>query len=146
MKSTTMRHIKIRKHSLLVGFYLFFLLGTISAQSIGPNGVSRVIFFDYDTFIVKPELENTIKAHAEFLIANPQSKVSIEGHTEARGGFEYNLSLAQKRAKAVTNILLRIGVPSVQIESVGFGSVKPADEGNDEAAFAKNRRVEFFYR
>lgn len=141
-----MRDIKIRKNSLLVGFYLYFLLGTISAQSIGPNEVSRVIFFDYDTFIVKPELENTIKAHAEFLIANPNAKVSIEAHTEASGGYEYNLSLAQKRAKAVMNILLRLGVPHVQIESVSFGSVKPADQGNDEAAFAKSRRVEFFYR
>lgn len=146
MNLITMPHIKIRELSVLIGLCLYFLLGTISAQSIDPSGVRKVIFFDYDSFVVRPEFENVIRAHAEFLIANPKSKVSIEGHTEARGGFEYNLSLAQKRAKAVTNILLRIGVPSVQIESVGFGSVKPADEGNDGAAFAKNRRVEFFYR
>ena len=146
MKSTTMRHIKIRKHSILVGFYLFFLLGTISAQSIDPNGVGKVIFFDYDSFVVKPEFENVIRAHAEFLIANPKAKVSIEGHTEARGGYEYNLSLAQKRTKAVTILLLRLNVSQSQFEAVSFGSTKPAAQGDDEAAFAKNRRVEFFYR
>ena len=137
MKSTTMRHIKIRKHSLLVGFYLFFLLGTISAQSIDPNGVGKVIFFDYDSFVVKPEFENVIRAHAEFLIANPKAKVSIEGHTEARGGYEYNLSFAQRRTKAVKIFLLRLNVSESQIEAVSFGSTKPAAQGD---------RVEFFYR
>ena len=141
-----MPNIKIRKQSFLIGFFIYFLLGTVSAQSNGPNGVSKVIFFDYDAYVVKPEFENSIKAHADFLIANPNLKVSIEAHTEDNGGYEYNLSLAQKRAKAVTNILLKLGVLSVQIESVAFGSVKPAVEGNDEAAWAKNRRVEFFYR
>ena len=141
-----MPHTKIRKYSLLVGFCLYFLLGTILAQSIGSNGIGKVIFFDYDSFVVKPEFENVIRAHAEFLIANPKSKVSIEGHTEARGGYEYNLSLAQRRTKAVKIILLRLNVSESQIEAVSFGSTKPAAQGDDEAAFAKNRRVEFFYR
>jgi peptidoglycan-associated lipoprotein len=142
----TMQHIKIRKYSLLVGLCLFFLLGTISAQSIDPRGVAKVIFFDYGSFVVLPEFENVIRVHAEFLIANPKSKVSIEGHTEDMGGYEYNLSLAQRRAKVVTSFLLKFGVPSIQIESVSFGSTKPAAEGDDEAAIATNRRVEFFYR
>lgn len=141
-----MPNIKIRKQTFLIGFFIYFFLGTVSAQSNGPNGVSKVIFFDYEDYVVKPEFENAVKAHADFLIANPNLKVSIEAHTEDKGSYEYNLSLAQKRAKAVTNSLLKLGVLSVQIESVAFGSVKPADEGNNEAAFAKNRRVEFFYR
>ncbi len=146
MNLNTMQHIKIRKYSLLVGLCLFFLLRTISAQSIDPNGVGKVIFFDHDSYVVKPEFENVIRAHAEFLIANPKSKVSIEGHTEDRGGYEYNLSLAQKRAKAVKILLLRSNVSESQIEAISFGSTKPAEQGVDEAAFAKNRRVEFFYR
>lgn len=132
-----MPHTKIRMYSLLIGFCLYFLLGTISAQSIGSNGVSKVILFDYDAHVVKPEYENVIKTHAEFLIANPKSKVSLEGHTEARGGYEYNLSLAQRRTKAVKIILLRLNVSESQIEAVSFGSTKPAAQGD---------RVEFFYR
>ena len=137
---------KYIKPQIILGLCLSLFAGGIAAQSNGLNGVVKVIYFDFDSFIVKPEFEAAIKEHAQFLLANPQAKVSIEGHSEARGGYEYNLSLAQKRAKAVTSFLLKFGVPSIQIESVSFGSVKPVDEGNDEAAFAKNRRVEFFYR
>ena len=137
---------KNRKLYIILGFYLSLFSGFTGAQSIGPNGGSRLIFFDYDGFVVKPEFENAIKAHAEFLIANPKAKVSILGHTEARGGHEYNLSLAQKRTKAVAILLLRLNVSQSQFEAVSFGSTKPAAEGDDETAFAKNRRVEFFYR
>ena len=139
---------KIRNPFVILGICLCLSLfaGVIAAQSYVPTGVDKVIFFDHDSFVVKPEFENTIRAHAEFLIANPKAKVSIEGHTEARGGYEYNLSLAQRRTKAVKIFLLRLNVSESQIEAVSFGSTKPAAQGDDEAAFAKNRRVEFFYR
>lgn len=139
---------KVRNPSVILSIYLFLSLfaGVTAAQSYVPTGVDKVIFFDYDSIIVKPKYENAIKAHAEFLLANPKAKVSIEGHTEARGGHEYNLSLAQKRTKAVTILLLRLNVSESQFEAVSFGSTKPAAEGDDEAAFEKNRRVEFFYR
>ena len=113
----------------------------------GPAGnVSKVIFFDYDSYSVKPEFQSAIDAHAQFLKANPRAKVSLEGHTDERGGREYNLALGQKRADAVRQSLSLLGVADTQVESVSFGKEKPSVQGADESAFAKNRRAEFFYR
>ena len=114
---------------------------------VGPAAnVSKVILFDYDSYSVKPEFQATIDAHAQFLKANPRAKVSLEGHTDERGGREYNLALGQKRADAVRQTLSLLGVSDSQMESVSFGKEKPAAQGSDESAFSKNRRAEFFYR
>jgi len=116
-----------------------------AAPSPGDN-VSKVVLFDYNSYVVKPEFQATIQAHAQFLKANPSAKVSIEGHTDERGGREFNLALGQKRADAVRKGLSLLGVSEGQVESVSFGKEKPAAQGSDETAFAKNRRAEFFYR
>ena len=73
-------------------------------------------------------------------------QVAIEGHTDERGGREYNLALGQKRAEAVRQALALLGVADNQIEAVSFGKEKPAVPGSDEAAMAKNRRAEIVYR
>jgi peptidoglycan-associated lipoprotein len=66
----------------------------------------------------------------------------IEGHTDERGGREYNLALGQKRAEAVAKSLTLLGVGDGQVEAVSFGKERPAVQGSDEAAWAKNRRAE----
>lgn len=114
--------------------------------SAGPNGVGKVIYFDYDSFVVKAEFQSAIEGHAQFLKNNPRAKVSLEGHTDERGGREYNLALGQKRADAVRQSLSLLGVSAAQVESVSFGEEKPAIQGSDESAFSKNRRTEFFYK
>lgn len=106
---------------------------------------SRLVYFDYDSFVIKPEFQGLIAAHARFLRAQPARKVAIEGHTDERGGREYNLALGQKRAEAVRNALSILGVSSSQMEAVSFGKEKPVVAGNEEAAFAKNRRAEIRY-
>jgi peptidoglycan-associated lipoprotein len=70
----------------------------------------------------------------------------IEGHTDDRGGREYNLALGQKRAEAVRRALGLLGVADAQLDAVSFGKEKPAVQGSDEASMAKNRRVEVTYR
>lgn len=112
----------------------------------GPVNVSRLVYFDYDSFDLKPESQSVIEAHARFLRANAQRKVSLEGHTDERGGREYNLALGQKRAEAVRRALSLLGVADAQMEAVSFGKEKPAATGSDEAAWAQNRRVEIVYR
>ncbi|MEY4099350.1 MAG: hypothetical protein RL300_521 [Pseudomonadota bacterium] len=107
---------------------------------------SRLIYFDYDSFVIKPEFQAVIAAHAKFLRAQPARKVAIEGHTDERGGREYNLALGQKRAEAVRNALSILGVTANQMEAVSFGKEKPIVAGNEEAAFAKNRRAEIRYQ
>jgi len=117
-----------------------------SSMSSGPVNAAKIIYFDYDSYIVKPEFQTVIEAHAQFLKANQRARVSLEGHTDERGSREYNLALGQKRADAVRQSLTLLGVSAAQIESVSFGEEKPAVAGSDEAAYAKNRRAEFFYK
>jgi peptidoglycan-associated lipoprotein len=106
----------------------------------------HTIYFDFDSFVVKDEFRPTIEAHAKQLQANRQKKLAIEGHTDERGGREYNLALGQKRAEAVAKSLALLGANDNQLEAVSFGKERPAAQGADEAAWAKNRRAELVYR
>lgn len=118
-----------------------------SAQTAqGPVGVARIIYFDFDSYTVKPEFQSLIDGHARFLKANPQRHISIEGHTDERGGREYNLALGQKRSEAVRRSLTLLGVSDSQIEAVSFGKEKPAVQGTGEDVWAQNRRAEITYR
>ncbi|WP_439519441.1 peptidoglycan-associated lipoprotein Pal [Hydrogenophaga sp.] len=117
--------------------------GSDAAQ---PNALTRVVYFDYDSFEVKAEFAATLEANARYLNANRTRRVGLEGHTDERGGREYNLALGQKRAEAVRRALSLLGVSEAQMEAVSFGEEKPAQTGLDESAFAKNRRVELTYR
>lgn len=112
----------------------------------GPVGVARIIYFDFDSYTVKPEFQSLIDGHARFLKANPQRHISIEGHTDERGGREYNLALGQKRSEAVRRSLTLLGVSDGQIEAVSFGKEKPAAQGTGEDVWAQNRRAEITYR
>lgn len=112
----------------------------------GPVGVARIIYFDFDSYTVKPEFQSLIDGHARFLKANPQRHISIEGHTDERGGREYNLALGQKRSEAVRRSLTLLGVNDSQIEAVSFGKEKPAVQGSGEDVWAQNRRAEITYR
>ena len=117
--------------------------GSDAAQ---PNALTRVVYFDYDSFEVKAEAASALEANARYLNANRTRRVGLEGHTDERGGREYNLALGQKRAEAVRRALSLLGVSEAQMEAVSFGEEKPAQTGLDESAFAKNRRVELTYR
>ncbi|BEP61575.1 peptidoglycan-associated lipoprotein Pal [Variovorax sp. V213] len=111
----------------------------------GPVGIERIVYFDYDSYTVKPEFQALIDGHARFLKANQQRRISIEGHTDERGGREYNLALGQKRSEAVRRALTLLGVNDAQIEAVSFGKEKPAVQGSGEEAWAQNRRAEIRY-
>jgi len=115
-------------------------------NAAGPVGVARIVYFDYDSYTVKPEYQSLIDGHARFLKANAQRRVSIEGHTDDRGGREYNLALGQKRSEAVRRALTLLGVNDSQIEAVSFGKEKPSVQGGGESAWAQNRRAEISYR
>ena len=116
-----------------------------TATGQGPVGIAHVVFFDYDSFVIRPEARPVIASHAQFLQANKQRKANLEGHTDDRGGREYNLALGQKRADAVRQALSLLGVPESQLEAVSFGKEKPLATGTSEADQAQNRRVEIRY-
>ena len=118
--------------------------GKSGSQGVAPAGVN-VVYFDYDSFALKPEARAVLERNAAHLQANKQFKVQLEGHTDERGGREYNLALGQKRAETVRRALTLLGVSDAQLEAVSFGKEKPAVSGADESAYAKNRRVEIKY-
>lgn len=120
--------------------------GPAGADAAGPAGVGRVIYFDFDSFTVKPEYQGLVDQHARFLQGNRGRSVAVEGHTDERGSREYNLALGQKRAEAVRRALTLVGATDAQIEAVSFGEEKPAVSGSSEDAYSQNRRVEIRYR
>jgi peptidoglycan-associated lipoprotein len=121
-------------------------IGGTDTAVAGPAGVARIIYFDYDSYVIKPEFQGAIEAHARYLAANKSRKLVIEGNTDERGGREYNLALGQKRAEAVRRGLGLLGVTDAQVEAVSFGKEKPVATGTDDASLAKNRRAELNYR
>ena len=89
----------------------------------------RTVFFDFDSFVVKDEYRPMLEAHAKVLSANRSKRMTLEGHTDERGGREYNLALGQKRADAVLRSMVLLGVQDAQLEAVSFGEEKPAVAG-----------------
>ncbi len=114
----------------------------LSAKPVVPITLDRVIYFDFDSYAVKDEFRPIVEAHARLLKDNSGAKEVAEGHTDERGGSEYNLALGQKRAEAVVKQMEVLGVGESQLEAVSYGKERPASDGHDESAWAKNRRVE----
>ncbi|HRI17572.1 MAG TPA: peptidoglycan-associated lipoprotein Pal [Burkholderiaceae bacterium] len=110
------------------------------------NGLQKVIYFDFDSFVVKDEYRVTVESYAKLLNADRKKRLMLEGHADERGGREYNLALGQKRAEAVQKAILLLGASAGQMEAVSYGEERPAVTGSDEAALAKNRRVELILR
>jgi peptidoglycan-associated lipoprotein len=112
----------------------------------GPSGTARVVYFDYDSVAIRPEFRNVIDAHARYLASHRERKLTIAGHTDERGGREYNLALGQQRADAVLRAMQLLGVGAAQVETISFGEEKPVDAAEEESAWSRNRRAEFLYR
>ncbi|MHB8495391.1 MAG: peptidoglycan-associated lipoprotein Pal [Casimicrobiaceae bacterium] len=112
-----------------------------------PNNIlsKRSVYFDYDSFVVKDEYKPLVEAHARWLQAHPDARMTIQGNTDERGSHEYNIALGQKRADAVKRMMVLLGASDSQIETVSFGKEKPKNPGHDEAAWAENRRDDIVY-
>jgi peptidoglycan-associated lipoprotein len=119
----------------------------LPAELTDPRSIlsRRSIYFDYDKFDIRPEYHDLVAAHAKFLVTNRQFRVLIQGNTDERGSREYNLALGQKRADAIKRQLVLLGVREEQAESVSLGEEKPKSLGQDETAWAENRRGDLLY-
>lgn len=105
----------------------------------------RSVYFDFDQSVVKPNAAQLVEMHGRYLAAHPEVAIKVEGNTDSQGGAEYNLALGQKRADAVVNSLKIFGAKDTQLEAVSFGMEKPKALGNDETAYAQNRRADLAY-
>jgi len=106
------------------------------------NRVKPSVYFDYDSFAVKPEFQAAVSAFANYLKVDSKAQLMIEGNADERGTTEYNLALGQKRAEAVKRALSVLGVSESRIEAISNGEEKPRATGSTEAAWAENRRAD----
>jgi peptidoglycan-associated lipoprotein len=122
------------------------------ASTLGPefndpnNPLSkRTVYFMLDSTEIMPDFIPVITAHAQYLVANPGQRITLEGNADERGSREYNIALGEQRAKSVANMMKLKGVSESQLVIVSYGEEKPVAFGNDEAAWEQNRRVELVY-
>ncbi len=100
------------------------------------------VLFEFDQWSLREDQKEVMAKNAEWLKANPNTKVRLEGHCDERGTAEYNLALGQKRADAVKGFLEGLGISSQRMNTISYGEERPLDPGHDEAAWVKNRRVD----
>lgn len=111
------------------------------------NPLSRsTIYFMLDSSEVQPDFIQVINAHAQYLVAHPNQKLTLEGHADERGSPEYNIALGDQRAKAVAGMMKAQGVSDGQLILISYGEEKPAVMGSDESAYERNRRAELSYQ
>jgi peptidoglycan-associated lipoprotein len=110
----------------------------------GENGPMQKVLFDYDNSAIRPDQMAAAEADAKFVLANPDMQIQVEGHADERGTVEYNLGLGTRRAEAVKDFLVSRGAKAENISVVSKGKEMPLDPGHNEAAWSKNRRVEFY--
>lgn len=126
--------------------------GMYPNAGIGPefsdpnNPLSKsTIYFMLDSSQVQDDFVPVIAAHAQYLVAHPDQRVSVDGHGDERGSREYNIGLGEQRAKSVAGMMKVQGVPDNQLQVVSYGEEKPAALGHDEGTWELNRRVELLY-
>lgn len=104
---------------------------------------SEPVYFEFDSSDIKPEYRPMLAKKAAWLKAYPEYRVRIEGHCDDRGIAEYNLAPGEKRAIRVMDYLVSLGVPAQRLSTISYGEERPAAQGENEEAWAKNRRAEF---
>jgi peptidoglycan-associated lipoprotein len=117
----------------------------VSEPISGPVRVPelKTLYFDFDRYNIRADQQPTAKANVGHIDKHPEWKqIVLEGNTDERGTEEYNLALGDKRANAVADYYIKLGVPSSKIVTVSFGASRPAVQGHDDSAWKFNRRVD----
>ena len=105
--------------------------------------LAQMVHFDYDSSSVRPTDLAKVEIVAQHMVQNPSHKLMIEGHCDERGTEDYNVSLGERRALAVVDELLRLGITQGRIRTTSYGEKIPMADGLTEQAFTQNRRGEF---
>jgi len=116
----------------------------VSSQNVEEKeGIFKDVLFDFDKYDVKETYQPALKSIASWMTKNAGARLSVEGHCDERGTNEYNLALGDRRAKAVRDALVALGVPSSKIDVISYGEEKPVCKEQTEECWAKNRRAHF---
>lgn len=105
--------------------------------------INEDVYFEFDSAALLPMAQNLLSQKAEYMRAMPGINISIEGHCDERGTDAYNLALGQRRADAVKSFMVNLGISASRLETISYGEERPADFGQNEEAWAKNRRAHF---
>jgi peptidoglycan-associated lipoprotein len=103
----------------------------------------KTVYFDFDKFNLRPDAREALDYDANLLKEYPDAMVRLEGNADERGTVEYNLSLGEKRANSVRDYLIGLGISPNRLTTISYGEERPVDPAHNEAAWAKNRRVDF---
>jgi peptidoglycan-associated lipoprotein len=119
----------------------------VTTTELDPRSIAYVqemygdhLLFDFDSSVVRPDAESVVRNWANWMQSYSDVVVVIEGRCDERGTREYNLALGERRANAVKNLLVALGVDPSRIATISFGKERPVVEGHNEAAWAQNRR------
>lgn len=105
--------------------------------------VPKAIYFEYDSATLSQDVPHLLSVMVEYLQSNPNLALKVQGHCDERGSGAYNMALGKQRAESVKTYLVSLGIPAARLDAISYGESRPASTGHDEAAWAKNRRVEF---
>ena len=109
----------------------------------GKAGPLKTVYFAFNSSTLSYDTREALNNNAEFLKANSSVKVEIEGHCDERGSVQYNLALGERRAKAVRDYMIAMGVEGSRMTTISFGKERPIAFGHDESAWNQNRRANF---
>lgn len=101
------------------------------------------VFFEFDKSDLQMDAVDQLKVNANWLMANPDKAIVIEGHCDERGTNEYNMALGDRRASSAKDYLVNLGVDPARIKTVSFGEERPFALGSNEEAWSQNRRAHF---
>ena len=101
------------------------------------------VHFAYDSAVLTPIAQNILNQKAEWLRNNPSANVVIGGHCDERGTIEYNVALGERRAESAKKYLVNLGIDPSRLETISYGEERPIATGNNEEAWAQNRRAQF---
>jgi len=121
--------------------------GAYTAADLDSNSclMKRVIYFDFDQDLLRPEYQAVVACHTKYLRDRSGARMSLEGHADERGTREYNLGLGERRSNAVASAFSGSGADAGRINAVSYGEERPLCLDSDESCWSKNRRVEIVY-
>jgi peptidoglycan-associated lipoprotein len=112
-------------------------------EAAGMAFINEKIHFAFDSFVLSEEAQQILKSKAEYLLKNPDVRVTVEGHCDERGTNAYNLALGDRRAGSVKHFLVYLGISANRLNTISYGEERPIAMGQNEASWAKNRRAQF---
>lgn len=112
-------------------------------ENLNKAGYLKDTFFDFDKFNIRADQRDALAADAEWLKKYQKVQFRVEGHCDERGTAQYNMALGEKRASAVKDYLTSLGIDAGRIETVSYGKERPFVKGQNEEAWAQNRRGHF---